>query len=111
MNQSWTPEAIRSLGAVTDLPTLGSVFSLSAWRSYQMAHTGEWEEIGISIIKTGRQYRVAVQSILETLSLNDKSNPGTAPAEEGERNLSSEPQASPGKTADIIPDSSQSHMI
>jgi hypothetical protein len=46
MSSQWTPDAIRALGATTDLPTLGSIFGLGRWRSYQMAHTGEcrWEE-------------------------------------------------------------------
>jgi hypothetical protein len=63
----WTPEAIRALGATTDLPTLGSIFGLGRWRSYQMAHTGEWEQAGIRIIPVGARYRVAVQSILDVL--------------------------------------------
>jgi hypothetical protein len=63
----WTPQAIRALGATTDLPTLGSIFGLGRWRSYQMAHTGEWEQAGIRIIPVGARYRVAVQSILEVL--------------------------------------------
>lgn len=68
MNKSWTLEAIRALGATTDLPTLGSVFGLSRWRSYQMAHTGEWDQVGIHIIQMGNRYRVTVQSILAVLS-------------------------------------------
>jgi hypothetical protein len=63
----WTPEAIRALGATTDLPTLGSIFGLGRWRSYQMAHTGEWEQAGIRIIRIGARYRVTVQSILDVL--------------------------------------------
>lgn len=68
MNKSWTPEAIRALGATTDLPTLGSVFGLSRWRSYEMAHTGEWEQAGIHIIRMGSRYRVTVRSILAVLN-------------------------------------------
>ena len=68
MTTHWTPEAIRALGATTDLPTLGSIFGLGRWRSYQMAHTGEWEQAGIRIIPIGARYRVTVQSILDVLS-------------------------------------------
>jgi hypothetical protein len=68
MTSQWTPEAIRALGATTDLPTLGSIFGLGRWRSYQMAHTGEWEQAGIRIITIGARYRVAVQSILDVLT-------------------------------------------
>jgi hypothetical protein len=67
MTTQWTPEAIRALGATTDLPTLGSIFGLGRWRSYQMAHTGEWEQAGIHIIQIGARYRVTVQSILDVL--------------------------------------------
>ena len=67
MTSQWTPEAIRALGATTDLPTLGSIFGLGPWRSYQMAHTGEWEQAGIRILKIGNRYRVAVPSILDVL--------------------------------------------
>jgi hypothetical protein len=47
MSSQWTPEAICALGATTDLPTLGSIFGVSRWRAYQMAHTGEWQQVGI----------------------------------------------------------------
>ncbi len=67
MTSQWTPEAIHDLGATTDLPTLGSIFGLSTWRSRQMAHTGEWEQAGIRILKIGNRYRVAVPSILDVL--------------------------------------------
>jgi hypothetical protein len=63
----WTPETIRALGATTDLPTLGSIFGVSRWRAYQMAHTGEWEKVGIRILPIGAKYRVVVPSILEVL--------------------------------------------
>ena len=38
MTSQWTPEAIRALGATTDLPTLGSIFGLrpgghARWRT------------------------------------------------------------------------------
>jgi hypothetical protein len=77
MTSQWTPEAIRALGATTDLPTLGSIFGLGRWRSYQMAHTGEWEQAGIHIIQIGARYRVSVQSIIDVLT------PGGAPATAG----------------------------
>jgi hypothetical protein len=67
MTREWTPEAIRALGATTDVPTLGDIFGLGRWRSYQMARTGEWAQAGIRIIPVGARYRVAVQSILDVL--------------------------------------------
>jgi hypothetical protein len=77
MSSQWTPEAIRALGATTDLPTLGSIFGVSRWRAYQMAHTGEWEKVGIRIVPIGCKYRVTVQSILEVLHPNGAANSGT----------------------------------
>ena len=77
----WTPEAIRALGATTDLPTLGSIFGLGRWRSYQMAHTGEWEQAGIHIIRIGARYRVTVQSILKVLAHDEAPGTQTIPGQ------------------------------
>jgi len=66
-NGTWTPEAIRALGPTTDLPTLGTIFECSRWKSYQMARQGEWERVGIKVISIGSKYRVVVQSILDVL--------------------------------------------
>ena len=66
-NGTWTPEAIRALGPTTDLPTLGTIFKCSRWKSYQMARHGEWERVGIKVIPIGSKYRVVVQSILDVL--------------------------------------------
>ena len=75
MTRPWTPEAIRALGATTDLPTLGSILGVSRWKAYKMAQAGEWEEVGIRIVPIGTKYRVAVQSILDVLGNGDV--PGT----------------------------------
>jgi len=69
MTIQWTPEAIRALGATTDLPTLGEIFGLSTWRSREMAKTGEWEQAGIRVLKMGSRYRVTVPSILDVLGV------------------------------------------
>jgi hypothetical protein len=77
MTIRWTPEAIRALGATTDLPTLGEIFGLSTWRSRKMAKTGEWEQAGIRILKMGSRYRVTVPSILDVLGIpGDDGTPG-----------------------------------
>ena len=76
MTSQWTPEAIRALGATTDLPTLGSILGVSRWKAYKMAQAGEWEEVGIRIVPIGSKYRVAVQSILEVLGYSDPADPG-----------------------------------
>ena len=95
MTTQWTPEAIRALGATTDLPTLGSIFGLGRWRSYQMAHTGEWEQAGIRILKIGNRYRVAVPSILDVLG--NGRVPGTDTDGETGAALRAQP---PGNAAD-----------
>ena len=80
----WTAEAIRALGATTDLQTLAGIFTCGVWSSRKMARTGEWERQGIKIIRIGVHYRVGVQSILDVLGLSsgDFSAPGTAHAYE-----------------------------
>ena len=83
-NSSWTAEAIRALGAITDLQTLASIFGCSGWSSRKMARTGEWERQGIKIFRIGAHYRVGVQSVLDVLGISsgDLNNPGTALAGE-----------------------------
>jgi hypothetical protein len=80
----WTADAIRALGAITDLRTLADIVGCSVWMSRKMARTGEWERQGIKIIRIGVHYRVGVGSILDVLgfSSGDLSTPGTAYAAE-----------------------------
>ena len=66
-NSRWTAEAIRALGAITDLQTLAGIFECSLWMSRKMARTGEWERQGIKLIRIGVHYRVGVGSILDVL--------------------------------------------
>ena len=81
-NSRWTADAIRALGAITDLQTLGDIVGCSVWMSRKMARTGEWERQGIKIIRIGAHYRVGVGSLLDVLgfSSGDLSTPGTAHA-------------------------------
>lgn len=81
---TWTAEAIRALGATTDLQTLADIFGCSGWSSRKMARTGEWERQGIKIFRIGAHYRVGVGSILDVLGFSavDIGAPGTAHAEE-----------------------------
>ncbi len=37
MSSQWTPETIRALGPTTDVPTLGSILSVSRWKAYQIS--------------------------------------------------------------------------
>ena len=83
-NSRWTAEAIRALGATTDLQTLADIFGCSGWSSRKMARTGEWERQGIKIFRIGAHYRVGVGSILDVLgfSSGDLGTPGTAHTDE-----------------------------
>ena len=83
-NSTWTAEAIRALGATTDLQTLADIFGCSGWSSRKMARTGEWERQGIKIFRIGAHYRVGIGSILDVLGFTsaDLSTPGTAHAGE-----------------------------
>ena len=110
-NSKWTAEAIRALGAVTDLQTLAGIFECSLWMSWKLARTGEWERQGIKIIRIGVHYRVGVGSILDVLgfSSGDFSTPGAADADEADQaggnagdsvvTQASEPAASGGTPA------------
>lgn len=98
MTGPWTPETIRSLGSITDVATLGSIFGLSTWRSRQMARTGEWEKAGIRIIKLGSHYRVVVLSILKVVGSGG--TPGTGPARSTPKPSRRE---QPGGDADAAP--------
>ena len=60
-----------------------------------MAHTGEWEQAGIRILKIGNRYRVAVPSILDVLGNGDA--PGTDTDREHGAALRAQ---SPGNAAD-----------
>lgn len=75
----WSAEAIRDLGPMTDVPTLGSIFKCSRWKAYQMARTGEWEKLGVKILRLGSNYRVVVPSILEVLGYVDGAAAGAGP--------------------------------
>jgi hypothetical protein len=80
----WTADAIRALGAITDLQTLADIVGCSLWMSRKMARTGEWERQGIKLIRIGVHYRVGVGSLLDVLGFRsgDLSTPGTAHAGE-----------------------------
>jgi len=82
-NGKWTAEAIRALGATTDLQTLADIFGCSGWSSRKMARTGEWERQGLKIFRIGAHYRVGVGSILDVLGFSSGDvSTGTAHAGE-----------------------------
>ncbi len=76
---TWTADKIQALGPTTDLPTLGSIFDCSRWKAYQMARTGEWETVGVKIVRLGSRYRVVVPSILDVLGYADGASAHVGP--------------------------------
>lgn len=64
----WTPQRVRALGAVTDLPTAARIFGLGRALAYELARNGEFP---VPIIRVGSRYRVPVAPILTTLHLPD----------------------------------------
>jgi hypothetical protein len=69
----WTPERIRALGAVTDLPTAASIFNLSRTVAYDLVRQGRFP---VPVIRAGARYRVPVAAILTLLRLTDDAATG-----------------------------------
>lgn len=88
----WTPEAIRALGPTTDLPTLSSIFDCSRWKAYEMARTGEWQEIGVKVVRLGSKYRVIVPSVLEVLGYSETPPGGDRSGDPPQPRAAGEPQ-------------------
>ncbi|BCB86588.1 DNA-binding protein [Phytohabitans suffuscus] len=63
---TWTPEAIRALGASTNLHTAAQIFGLAMSTAYLLAKRGQFP---VPVIRVGTQYRVPVQPILAALCL------------------------------------------
>ncbi|BCB81230.1 hypothetical protein GCM10022251_62780 [Phytohabitans flavus] len=63
---TWTPEAIRALGASTNLHTAAQIFGLAMSTAYLLAKRGQFP---VPVIRAGTQYRVPVQPILAALRL------------------------------------------
>ncbi|MDR7327466.1 putative DNA-binding transcriptional regulator AlpA [Catenuloplanes niger] len=60
----WTIDAVRRLGATTDVETAGAIFGIGRSKAYQLAKAGEFP---VQLLRIGRRYRVPVPSILELL--------------------------------------------
>ena len=62
----WTEDRIRTLGAITDLPTAASIFGLSRTAAYDLVRQ---EQFPVPVIRIGARYRVPVAAILAVLHL------------------------------------------
>jgi hypothetical protein len=63
-SQAWTIEAIRGLGATTDVETAGAILGIGRSKSYELARSGEFP---VRIVRIGRRYLVSIPSILDLL--------------------------------------------
>ncbi len=62
----WTPQRIRDLGPVTDVPTAGAILGLSRSAAYDLAATGRFP---VPLIRAGSRYRVPVPALLALLHI------------------------------------------
>jgi uncharacterized PurR-regulated membrane protein YhhQ (DUF165 family)/predicted DNA-binding transcriptional regulator AlpA len=62
----WTADAIRELGATTDLATAAAIFGMSIPTAYRHARAGTFP---VPVVRVGRSYRIPVAPILAVLHL------------------------------------------
>ncbi len=64
--QSWTPQRIRALGAVTDIATAGQILGLSRSTAYALAAD---DMFPVPVLRVGSGYRVPVAGLLAALHI------------------------------------------
>ena len=62
----WTIDAVRSLGATTDIETAGAILGIGRSKSYELAKSGEFP---VRVLRIGRRYLVPTPSILALLGV------------------------------------------
>ncbi|GLI00934.1 helix-turn-helix domain-containing protein [Phytohabitans aurantiacus] len=62
----WTIDAVRNLGATTDIETAGAILGIGRSKSYELAKNGEFPA---RVLRIGRRYLVPVPSILTLLGV------------------------------------------
>lgn len=62
----WTPEAVRALGVITDLPTALEIVGLGQTAGYSAAKRGD---LPFPVLRLGRKYKVPVEGLLKALGL------------------------------------------
>ncbi len=88
---SWTPERIRALGAVTDIPTAGAILGLSRSAAYELAAN---DLFPVAVMRIGCRYRVPVAALLTALHIpidptcsgRDLTRPGGSSVDHHDRN-------------------------
>ena len=62
----WTIDAVRKLGATTDVQTAGAILGIGRTKSYELARRGAFP---VRVLRIGRRYLVPTPSILELLGV------------------------------------------
>lgn len=69
-----TREELLGLPATTDLPTLGRAFGISEPTARERHRRGEWERMGIHVLRLGQKQRVITADILRVLGITPRSS-------------------------------------
>jgi predicted DNA-binding transcriptional regulator AlpA len=62
----WTIEAVRGLGATTDVETAGAILGIGRTKAYELAKNGQFPT---RVLRIGRRYLVPIPAILALLGV------------------------------------------
>lgn len=62
----WTIDAVRNLGATTDIETAGAILGIGRSKSYELAKSGDFP---VRVLRIGRRYLVPIAPILALLGV------------------------------------------
>jgi len=65
-NTVWTIDAIRNLGATTDVETAGAILGIGRSKAYELAKS---DEFPTRVLRIGRRYLVPIPAILSVLGI------------------------------------------
>jgi hypothetical protein len=68
----WTAEAVRALGAYTDLVTAGALLGMGRTKAHELARAGRFP---VPVLRHGRRYIVPVAPIQHLLHLAQPEHP------------------------------------
>ena len=68
-------EELLALPATTDLPTLGRAFGVSEPVARERHRLGEFDAMGIRVLRLGAKWRVITSTMLEVLGVAQESGP------------------------------------
>jgi hypothetical protein len=76
-----TRSELLALPPTTDLPMLGRAFGVSEPVARERHRRGDWERLGIRVVRLGQKWRVITADVLRVLDITpdpDRSRSGTA---------------------------------